>query len=258
MNKHTETPTQFFFLFIKTKTQKMRKINNFMFLLVLLFCTNNSNAQTNTFPTTGNVGVGTLSPTKTLQVIGGTQLGGKKNNVFINSGGKLSFKGTGTYYVDTSRYVFQNSGNSNYGLYLGKNGQGNLRYEFRDQNAAATFYVEADNGNGYISGNLGIGVLNPITKLDVNGDINISSGSALKKNGIVIMNSDSNFNVFVGEGAGLSNISGKYNMANGYQALYNNIGGSSNIANGYQALYSNLTGVSNNAIGMSFFIGCFY
>ena len=157
----------------------MKQINHFLFLLVLLSGTSILRAQTNTFPTSGNVGIGTLSPTKTLQVTGSTQLGGKKNNVFINSGGILSFNGSGVYQVDSGQYVFQNSANTNYGLFFG---QSNLRYEFRDQNAAALFFVRTDNGNSYFSGRLGIGKQNPSSKLDVNGDINISSGSVLKMN----------------------------------------------------------------------------
>ena len=225
----------------------MKQINHFLFLLVLLSGTSILRAQTNTFPTSGNVGIGTLSPTKTLQVTGSTQLGGKKNNVFINSGGILSFNGSGVYQVDSGQYVFQNSANTNYGLFFG---QSNLRYEFRDQNAAALFFVRTDNGNGYFSGRLGIGKQNPSSKLDVNGDINISSGSVLKMNGATILRSDGIYNLFVGESAGILN-TGQYNNAVGYQALYLNTTGGYNTATGYAALFRNTTGIDNTATGIA-------
>ncbi|MFZ1800678.1 MAG: tail fiber domain-containing protein [Chitinophagaceae bacterium] len=223
----------------------MKKINYFPALLAMLLVTNIVQAQTNILPTTGNVGIGTLSPTKNLQVMGTTQLGSKKNALNVSAAGKLSFLGTGAYVVDSGQYVFQNSNNSNYGLFFG---QPTLRYEFRDQNAVATFFVNANTGNGYFSGKLGIGVKNPATKLDVNGDINISKGSVLKLNGNPIFVSDSNYNLFVGEGAGIYNTAG-YNTGTGYNTLHFNTTGYENTANGYKALYLNTTGNYNTASG---------
>ncbi len=242
----------------------MKKINNYLALIALLSVTSIANAQTNILPSTGNVGIGTLSPTANLQVVGKTILGSKKNSAIFSAQGNLSFKGTAVYQVDSNQYVFQNSVNPNYGLYFG---QSVLRYEFRDINGAATFFVGADNGNGYFAGNLGVGILNPASKLDVNGDINISSGSALKINGKNVFKTNGNGNVFIGEDIGLavttgndntitgyrafySNTTGVWNTANGYMTLYNNTTGNANIANGYLALYSNTTGESNIANGI--------
>lgn len=224
----------------------MKKINNYIAFIALLSVTNIAHAQTNIFPATGNVGIGTNSPTKNLQVIGGTQLGSKKNAALVNSGGKLSFLGTGAYVVDSGQYVFQNSVNSNYGLFFG---QPTLRYEFRDQNAVATFFVNADNGNGYFSGKLGIGNLNPVSTLDVNGDVNISSGGVLKMHGKNVFNSGFSGNLFVGEDVGFAMTTGNSNTANGYQALYYNTTGSWNTVSGYQAMYNNTTGNDNAANG---------
>ncbi len=243
----------------------MKKINNYLALIALLFVTSIASSQTNILPTTGNVGIGTLSPTANLQVVGKTILGSKKNSAIFSAQGNLNFKGTAVYQVDSNQYVFQNSLNPKYGLYFG---QSVLRYEFRDKNGAATFFVNADNGNGYFAGNLGVGILNPVSKLDVNGDINISIGSALKMNGKNVFNSATNGNLFVGEDVGISNTTGNdntitgyrafysnttggWNTVNGYLALYNNTTGNSNIANGYYALYHNTTGESNIATGIA-------
>ncbi|MFZ1799905.1 MAG: tail fiber domain-containing protein, partial [Chitinophagaceae bacterium] len=243
----------------------MKKINNYIAFIAMLCITNIAQAQTNIFPATGNVGIGTIKPTKNLQVMGTTQLGSKKNALNVSAAGKLSFLGTGAYMVDSGQYVFRNSSNSNYGLFFG---QPTLRYEFRDQNSVATFFVNANNGNGYFAGNLGVGILNPVSKLDVNGDINISIQSTLKMNGKNVFNSAINGNLFVGESVGFNNTSGNnntingyrafysnttgsWNTANGYLALYNNTTGDANIANGYYSLYNNTTGESNIAIGIA-------
>ena len=225
----------------------MKKINNYLALMALLFVTNIVHAQSNILPTTGNVGIGTLSPTADLQVLGKSQLGSKKNATVISAQGNLSFKGTAVYQVDSNHYVFQNSLNPNYGLYFG---QTIPRYEFRDQNALPTFFVGANNGNGFFSGQLGIGVENPISKLDVNGDINISVGSVLKMNGKIILKSEPYDNLFFGERDSIRNTTGVFNTALGYSALYFNTTGSANTASGYEALSFNTTGSFNTASGM--------
>jgi len=224
----------------------MKKINNYIAFIALLSVTNISQAQNNTFPVTGNTGIGTTNPTANLQVIGRTLLGSKKNAINISAQGELSFKGTAVYLVDTNHYVFQNSLNPNYGFYFG---QTTPRYEFRDQNAVATFFVNADNGNGYFSGKLGIGNLTPVSTLDVNGDVNISNGGVLKMHGKNVFNSGFSGNLFVGEDVGIAMTTGSFNTANGLQALYSNTSGSRNTVSGYQALYKNTAGSYNTANG---------
>jgi hypothetical protein len=52
-----------------------------------------------------------------------------------------------------------------------------VRYEFRNSAAAATFFVGADNGNGYFLGNLGLGTTTAAAKLDVIGKIKMTDGT---------------------------------------------------------------------------------
>jgi trimeric autotransporter adhesin len=59
----------------------------------------------------------------------------------------------------------------------------------------------------------------------------------------------SQYNVFIGSGAGVSTTTGLQCTAAGYQALQANNTGSDNSAIGYRALYSNQTGNQNTAIG---------
>lgn len=99
-------------------------------------------AQTNTFPTTGNVGIGTLAPASNLQVIGTSRFGSTNNFATIDAGGNLSFNGANAQYrVGGNRYAFAFSGNPNYGLYFNQSG---LRYEFRNGSAQSVLNLNAN------------------------------------------------------------------------------------------------------------------
>ncbi|MFA5931977.1 MAG: tail fiber domain-containing protein [Candidatus Paceibacterota bacterium] len=101
------------------------------------------------------------------------------------------------------------------------------------------------------NGNIGIGTTTPSQKLDVVGNINISSGSAYKYAGVNIVTADPSLsNYFFGDGGNLT-MTGLYNIAQGESALFSNTTGSANLASGTEALFSNTTGSSNVAIGDS-------
>lgn len=77
------------------------------------------------------------------------------------------------------------------------------------------------------------------------------TGSFNTANGFqaLYLNISGNYNIAIGESTLLYNISGSYNTATGYEALFKNTTGINNIANGYRALYNNKTGENNTAIG---------
>jgi len=124
--------------------------------------------------------------------------------------------------------------------------------------------------------NVGIGVTNPLRKLDVGGDINFSGD--LYKNNVLYKPwatsidelSDANYdtigtNLFLGLGSGdsltgvfntgvginvLKSLSGsKRNTALGYHALSSSTFGSDNVAIGFKALELNTLGDRNTAVG---------
>ena len=103
------------------------------------------------------------------------------------------------------------------------------------------------------SGNVGIGLGNPVQRLDVNGNINLTKGFSLFVENRRVLRIDSiNGNIFLGNGTGVfNNTQGIFNTITGYKAFANNTTGHYNTANGYNALYSNTTGTDNTATGLS-------
>lgn len=180
----------------------------------------------NIFPSSGNVGIGTITPASLLQVVGSSRLGSAKNYLAIDTAGNISFTGKGAYKVGANKYAFQFISNAKYGLFFNAT---DLRYEFRNGAAAPVFYIRADNGD-----------------ITTAGKIFIDSGLYLQNNKF-ISTSDTN-NTFIGINSGISNIA-SYNTATGFNTMYNNQTGYSCTAVGAQALYSNVSGRANTALG---------
>jgi hypothetical protein len=104
-------------------------------------------------------------------------------------------------------------------------------------------------------GFVGIGTASPSSLLDVNGNINTAATYGIGKNTVLSIGSLADDNLFVGVGAGASNVGGQnqgqYNTFSGFQAGYSNKTGYENTFYGQAAGYSNTTGHQNTFYGQS-------
>jgi hypothetical protein len=166
------------------------------------------------FDSSGNVGIGTTSPTARLHV---------------QAQGALS-----------TDIAFRVRNSADTGDLLSLNGLGVL-------NAAADAIfngVSVGRGVGNVSSNTRVGV-NTLLNNTTGGNNTAIGRDTLRSN------TTGNGNTADGLSALQSNTTGNNNTANGQAALFNNTTGSVNTANGQAALYNNTTGGSNTASGVS-------
>ena len=96
--------------------------------------------------------------------------------------------------------------------------------------------------------NIGIGTSSPLWKLDVVGELSISSGSFFRINGAKILGVGGGTSLYVGDQAGNLNTAAG-NTFVGYQAGVANTAASAQTFVGYQSGQSNTTGASNTYLG---------
>jgi len=132
-----------------------------IFVSVITFVGLNLYAQTNTFPSSGNVGIGTTSPSVELEV---KSTSGSNSEIHINttSDGGLSI------------LRFQDAGTATWG-FLSNYPQSD---KFSLHNYQTGSQAIVLNSSSY----MGIGTTNPVSLLDVNGDIAIKFGNVLRVN----------------------------------------------------------------------------
>ena len=239
----------------------------FCFIALLLGITT-LNAQNNTFPAAGKVGIGTITPATKLQVIGAVRMGNATDYTKIDATGILGFKGSSYYEVGGNKYVFRFSDAPNYGMFFNST---DMLYEFRDANARTVFSVNANSGDGYFLSGVRIG------------NSGLATSGNLRWNGLDFQgyNGNSWLSLTGGQSWGLQGNAGtnpatsfigttdaqpfvfkvnnlrsgyldydaeKANTSFGYQALNTNTTGYKNTAFGYKALFNSNESL-NTAIG---------
>jgi hypothetical protein len=158
-----------------------------------------------------------------------------RGKINVNNGGTIN-----TASALHAQFALTGTINTGYGLYI-------------DDVTATTdygIYQAGSNDDNFFAGNVGIGTTGPVQKLDVAGNINISTGSTIKINNTTIITPDTtNQNYFYGSPSGNQTMTGVFNVGIGGYTLNGNTSGSDNLAIGYGALNVNTSGSNNIAIG---------
>jgi hypothetical protein len=172
------------------------------------------------YMTSGNVGIGTTSPTHKLHVVGDINL---PSNQWLRVGGAITVSGDSVNtFLDTNMgYIAFRSG-------------------FMEKMRMTS------------TGNVGIGTTSPEAPLEVAGLVyqtGLGYSTFFGYEAGAVDDGSSNYNSAVGYQALYFNTTGAQNNAFGASALYYNGTGNSNNAMGYLALYYNTSGHSNTAMG---------
>ncbi len=258
-------------------------------MLVNIFGNMLVNAQTNTFPSTGSAGIGTLTPNASaLLDISSTSKGlliprmtsTQRNAIITPATGLLIYQTNNTpgfyFYNGTAWSVLKTTAGwglkGNAGTIAGTNFLGTtdaqpLVFKVNNQIAGNLDFSSAANTSyGYKTlasntnfNNSAFGYQSLFS--NTTGGYNTAVGTySLLNNTIGYQNTaigsnslqsnqSGNFNAALGYGALLNNTTGSSNVAIGNTALLQNIDGTNNIATGDKALYNNISGSSNTAIG---------
>ncbi len=217
----------------------MKKIFTFIYIILACIIYNNSNAQTNTFPSTGSVGIGTTTPNASalLEIKSTTKglliprMSKAKRDAIANPA-----KGLLIYQNDVPQGIYFYNGTKWKQVGEGLGASKKLNNLNSPTAINQSLLPNIDNANDLGSSTLGwknFYLTNAIYK-----------GAAR-----LLFSDDNNFNLAIGESALINNTIGSDNLAVGSNALKSNTDGIANTAVGLNSLFRNTIGGSNTAIG---------
>lgn len=198
---------------------------------------------------TGNVGIGTSSPSALLHVnnSSGTasitiQSGTSNAYLNMNAGASGMETSIASYTSGVQRWSFGKSNGAESGSNVGSDFFIN-RYDDAGSFQGQPFIIKRSTGN------IGIGGIgSPVQKVDVSGNINVSSGNGYYIGNTKILSNSGTDNLFAGASAGAST-TGSSNTFIGRSAGQSNTNGTDNTALGINSLNGNTSGNFNTAIG---------
>lgn len=97
-------------------------------------------------------------------------------------------------------------------------------------------------------GNLGVGIVNPLNRVDVGGNVNVMLDSNYRINNVRVLSTKGTSNLFCGSNAGLISTGG-YNTFVGYNSGMSNTTGGSNAFFGQSSGINNTSGNFNSLLG---------
>lgn len=196
----------------------------------------------------GNVGIGTNSPTSTLVVQRSAGAGVVSDS---NAVTQFTSSGNATNFWFNAPMAASGGTNMTIGFATGGNIRSGLLYNIPNNYIALTHAGAASSATDLVvsaSGNVGIGTSTPSATLDVAGDLNVSGTLRLQGQPAVLISATAG-NTVLGALALGQNATGANNTATGYNALaFNNTGGYNTASGGY-TLSANTKGNYNTAIG---------
>jgi hypothetical protein len=219
-------------------------MKQFYIIIALIICMlpEITNAQTNTFPSTGNAGIGTVTPhaSSALEISSTTQgllvsrmTLAQRDAILSPATGLMIYQTNSTpgfYYYTGAAWTPVTAKNKGWSL-TGNSGTTPATNFIGTTDAAPLMFKINNNKAGYI-------------------DFDAGKANTVFGYQTLYSNTSGFNNTANGYKALYSNTTGFNNVANGFKCLYFNTAGGNNIANGVEALYSNTTGRNNIADGL--------